>query len=253
MDIFESLENLNVSEECFDEIIESITKMVAPILAGKDKHGREESIGTKIDRASHKHPYIMKASSAVDNAINKVRNIGQQKDNRTPEEKLRNVKPAGTIYGKDMYSNAQLKDAAYKMSESLYNEIMGIVEAILNEKEYIVTAPKYASDHYAPTTGTKYAKALDAKAQELADASNREGKSAEEIGDRRGYGKGSVAPTEKSSLDSIKAAARRKFGNDASGKRKATKAIKTQFPDFKRPKASDHITIFGNKFKHLTY
>ena len=157
------------------------------------------------------------------------------------------------------------------VSEECFDEIMGLVEELLSEKyvvtnssplkpgSYSVVAPRY-SEKYIPGKGYTSQqrvdmenKALEGRAQELVDAANREGKTPKEIGDRRGYGKGIVAPTEKSSLDSVKAAARRKFGNDASGKRKATKAIKTQFPDFKRPKASDHFTMFGNKFKHLTY
>ena len=139
------------------------------------------------------------------------------------------------------------------VSEACFDEIMDMIE------QYVVTSPEY-SKKYVPGklyTSQKRAdmeeKALNGKAQELADASNREGKSPEDIADRRGYNSDVVAPTEKSSLDSVKAAARRKYGNDANGKRKATKAIKSKFPDFKRPKASDHINIFGKKFKHLTY
>ena len=115
--IFESLENLNVSEECFEDIIrlvekqlnEGLTSTIAPILAGKGKGEKEESIGTKIDRASLKHPVITKVAQSIDNVFQK-----RHKDTRTPEEKLTSVHPSGTHLGKDMYSSGQLKNAGYK-------------------------------------------------------------------------------------------------------------------------------------------
>ena len=121
MDIFESLENLNVSEECFNDIIriieEGLAKALVPTLAGKDKYGREESFGTKVDRASAKHPVILKAARKIDSLFSRKTpsNSSKNIDTRTPEQKLKNVKPAGTIYGRDMYSPAQLKDAGYKL------------------------------------------------------------------------------------------------------------------------------------------
>ena len=119
MNIFESLENLEVSEECFEDIMskieEGLTKALTPVLAGKDKYGREESFGTKIDRAYHKHPLIMKVANKIDGVMNKP--LKTNVDSRTPEQKLKNIKPAGTIYGKDMYLPQQLKDAGYKLKE----------------------------------------------------------------------------------------------------------------------------------------
>ena len=123
-ELFQSLSE-SVSEQCYDEIMglveeivgEGLTKALIPVLAGKDKYGREESFGTKVDRASLKHPLILKAARKIDGLFSKKTpsNNNGSTDTRTPEQKLKNVKPAGTIYGRDMYSPGQLKDAGYKL------------------------------------------------------------------------------------------------------------------------------------------
>ena len=130
MDIFENLENLNVSEECFDEIMnmveellqanEGIASKIAPALAGEGKKqfGREESMGTKIERAGVKHPYIMKAARGIDNVAHKVDTALRKKEPKykSAEDALKTMKPAGSIYGKDMYSDGQV-ELAKKMTK----------------------------------------------------------------------------------------------------------------------------------------
>jgi len=135
------------------------------------------------------------------------------------------------------------------IDESMIHRVLDLIEEeykVNNDSNiasgYLVTAPEYAGK-YIP--GKKYtvqqrdrmhSNALNGRAQEIADAANREGKTPNEIGDRRGYNKYSNAPNLKSPENSIDSAARRKYGNNATGKKKATKIVKTKFPDFKRNK-----------------
>ena len=124
MNIFESLENLNVSEECFDEIMCKVreildeglglTAKLAPKLAGKGRDG--ESLGTKIERASVKHPIISKITQGIDRTVNNVDKALRKKEPKykSPDEALKTMTPAGNHFGKDMYSDEQIKYAKEK-------------------------------------------------------------------------------------------------------------------------------------------
>ena len=114
------------------------------------------------------------------------------------------------------------------VSEECFEDIVRLVEELLSEKyevtnslpikqgSYVVTAPKY-SEKYIPgklytsqqRTNMKNS-AQNAKAQELADAANREGKTPQEIANKRGYDKGVLTPTLKTPDEIVKSAKHRK-------------------------------------------
>ncbi len=109
--IFESLENLNVSEACYNDILEGIVSALTPYLSGPE--GKKDSFGSKVDRFSARHPKIFKVASKIDGAVHKVDTALKKKEPmyKSPEDALKTMKPAGSIYGKNMYSDEQQKYA----------------------------------------------------------------------------------------------------------------------------------------------
>ena len=122
MDIFENLENLNVSEECFDDILEGIAAALSSRFAPEDKRlGARDSVGQKMERFSARHPKIFKVASKIDSAIGKVDNALRKKElkYKSANDALKTMKPAGSIYGKNMYSDGQVELAKQKAKEKV--------------------------------------------------------------------------------------------------------------------------------------
>lgn len=129
--VFESLENLNVSEECYSDIIDMVKELldeglvsaIAPALAGKGKKqfGKEETIGTKMERASVKHPHIMRAADKIDGVIRKVDTALRKKKPKydSYEDALKTMRPAGSVYGSDTYSDKQVESAKKMAKEKV--------------------------------------------------------------------------------------------------------------------------------------
>lgn len=60
-----------------------------------------------------KPPNIFKTASKIDDAVNKVDTALRKKEPRfkSAEDALKTMRPAGSVYGKDMYSDKQVEYA----------------------------------------------------------------------------------------------------------------------------------------------
>jgi hypothetical protein len=146
MNIFESLENLNVSEECFDEIMEKVDNILHT--GHPEKEDNKYIVTSAHDNGELKTQVHAPSAEAARNAVNNVEGGPKRahqvlvKDNpeRTAEEVKRNSKVVGVSIGhrKTAQTN-KLKELGVdkltnkKLSESLVEEIMGIVEEFINE------------------------------------------------------------------------------------------------------------------------
>ena len=101
MDIFESLENLNVSEECFEDIVGIVEEYIHEILVGTDEYGKkvdpEKGAGAKdfydgqysMKRALKKHfapklrgqaKHAIKANKGREKEAKQIHDEGEQQD-----------------------------------------------------------------------------------------------------------------------------------------------------------------------------
>ena len=95
------------------EVNEGLTSAIAPKLAGPSKNGKEESMGTKVERAGVKHPYLIKGAQKVDQVVDNIKTALQKKGPKykSLDDALKTMRPAGSEYGQDMYSDEQVKYA----------------------------------------------------------------------------------------------------------------------------------------------
>ena len=119
MNIFESLENLNVSEECFEEIME----MVEALIKEADHHANKENPVVKITDKNYK----VASGKSLPGPFNK-NHVGQyivyNKDT-----------DASYLVTPDNWKKSKIKkelESQGKFYES-FEEIMGIVEGFINE------------------------------------------------------------------------------------------------------------------------
>ena len=83
--IFESLENLNVSEECFEDIVGLVEGMLMDFATGatysKDRDTRGEN-AMKREQFANKHPNIYSGIRRIENAVSKPFNAIQRVGNK---------------------------------------------------------------------------------------------------------------------------------------------------------------------------
>ena len=128
MDIFESLENLHVSEGCFDEIMGIVEELLS-----------EEDVYELAAHAKDGYNFMATGSNKLNGKLYKVHT---KHDKGVTKTKL---------YAKDGDSARKLVQKAYGgpdsahtlANESLYNEIADLVEAILSENIYDAIDKKY--------------------------------------------------------------------------------------------------------------
>jgi hypothetical protein len=122
MDIFESLENLNVSEECFDEIMGLVEELLS-----------EEDVYEPAAYAKDGYNFMATGSNKLNGKLYKVHT---KHDKGVTKTKL---------YAKDGDSARKLVQKAYGgpdsahtlANESLYNEIADLVEELLSEEGFL--------------------------------------------------------------------------------------------------------------------
>lgn len=134
MDIFESLENLNVSEECFNEIM----GIVEELLSEKYEDGYEEA------PSGHKHKIgddvqVHFGAGLDGGKSGKISSLYKNHNGHTWAK--------GTGNDGDFDVPTSYLRTKKKVSESLYNEIADLVEEILSEEDVYEPAA-YAKDGY---------------------------------------------------------------------------------------------------------
>ena len=229
MNIYESLENLNVSEECFDEIMGIVETLVGkykeegkPVTSYSDHHGKNIS-NNEIKNEMKGELYPKKASKHLDKALSIQRaeretlNRPRDLDDLEPWRKLTKMhqakndnKQLADMYMGKAYVTGKVTDKAdseYKrkraqISEECLNNIMGIVEEILSEKVTVERARK-AAEKSIPARQKEYEKHFmtihdpdfptkyDPKANERASARLKGAEKMAELpkGDNRDYAK----------------------------------------------------------------
>lgn len=134
MNIFESLENLPISEGCFNEIMDIVESLVTeikkkyphPAVIKDEKSADYESA---VKTLPHREKLLSKALELRRKANSPFSSKYASK-NDNGEEQTRN-RSAEVLFLKD------------KVSESLYDEIMGLVEGILSEENLINKRDQY--------------------------------------------------------------------------------------------------------------
>ena len=125
MSIFEELENLNVSEECFDEILESIEDYIEK----KYPEQKEEYKGAHSEPANKKTELLTKARKAnIEELVHAEDKEGKKK---VLDKRYSTKRGQGEI--KTLLKQKGLSESILGVSEECFDDIMGIVEAILSE------------------------------------------------------------------------------------------------------------------------
>lgn len=117
MDIFENLENLNISEECFNEIMD----IVEEIISERNKENKEAKKEWEKEGATN-----LKVKRTLDSeTIRQLELNDPGSVKRMKEGTKKNLLGSNDIKA--------FRDENKKVSEECFDEIMGLVEEIINE------------------------------------------------------------------------------------------------------------------------
>ena len=135
MDIFESLENLNVSEECFDDIMDIVEEYINELKNStieKTLDAHWDRITNNKARGKDNPEDTEKYFKSTDRAEERARKKGQV---------LSKTDKGKHVHSKLASDNGVLHYV--RADESLYNEIMDIVEEVINEIDNSTVASMY--------------------------------------------------------------------------------------------------------------
>lgn len=149
MDIFESLEDLQVSEDCFDEILDIVEEYINEL--------NDETIDSLVNKRRGNLAKAIRKRDEIGKKHGKT--FGVARGNLSKEEKtaIKDVQDAEKAWHKTR--DAVEKRNKRGLSESCFNDIMDMVEELINEL-------------HAPTPASATA-VFDRKAQKLQNNTNK--------------------------------------------------------------------------------